>query len=416
MKKRITSILSFTAVVVLMMIMMITPVFADEPGDDEVHWVPLTDTISYYLDDEGNLTIDGSGEIPDFTQFAPNPSPFKENNDIKKVEIKGEITAIGAYLFYNCDSLETVVLPSDIKKIGTYAFSQCNKLGTLDFPEGLEEIGKYAFDNCTSITKIILPDSLTILGEGSFGNCIKVKTLVLSNNLTDISYAFEWCTQLRNITIPEGVVKMESAFPGCTDLKKITIPATVKNLIYCFDECYGLDEVTFEGDCPALDLAFFACDITVRYPFGNDTWTKEVMDSGYGGKVKWEGYCIEHDKASAVKENLKAATALKSGSYDKVVYCKVCGGELSRQKVTIAKLKPTVKLSAKKKSLKAGKSYTLKITGLAKGDAVKSFKSSKKAIATVSPKGKIKAKKKGKTVITVTLKSGKKASCKITVK
>jgi len=84
--------------------------------------------------------------------------------------------------------------------------------------------------------------------------------------------------------------------------------------------------------------------------------------------------------------------------------------------VTIAKLKPTIKLSATKKTLKKGKTYTLKVTGLAKGDAVKSFKTSKKSVATVTSKGKIKAREIGKAVITVTLKSGKKATCKITVK
>ena len=115
-------------------------------------------------------------------------------------------------------------------------------------------------------------------------------------------------------------------------------------------------------------------------------------------------------------ENRKEATVFAAGSYQTVTYCKYCKQELSRKTVSIAKLNPTIKLSAKKKTLKKGKTYKLKVTGLAAGDSVKSFKSSKKAVASVSKKGKIKAVKKGKAVITVTLKSGKTAKCKITVK
>lgn len=59
---------------------------------------------------------------------------------------------------------------------------------------------------------------------------------------------------------------------------------------------------------------------------------------------------------------------------------------------------------------------TGKVTGLAKGNAVKSWKSSNAKVAKVSAKGKITAQKKtGKATVTVTLKSGKKATVKVTV-
>ncbi len=48
-------------------------------------------------------------------------------------------------------------------------------------------------------------------------------------------------------------------------------------------------------------------------------------------------------------------------------------------------------------------------------DTVASWKSSKPSVATVSKSGKITAKKTGTAVITVTMKSGAKASCKIKV-
>lgn len=72
----------------------------------------------------------------------------------------------------------------------------------------------------------------------------------------------------------------------------------------------------------------------------------------------------------------------------------------------------TVKINKTKKTLKVGQTYQLKITGTKK--TVK-WKSSKKSVASVSSKGKVTAKKVGKTNITATV-GGKTLKCKITVK
>lgn len=55
---------------------------------------------------------------------------------------------------------------------------------------------------------------------------------------------------------------------------------------------------------------------------------------------------LGHVPAEAVKENEIAATVKAEGSYDSVVYCSVCGAELSREKVTVDKL-PETKIEVK---------------------------------------------------------------------
>lgn len=100
----------------------------------------------------------------------------------------------------------------------------------------------------------------------------------------------------------------------------------------------------------------------------------------------------------------------------KTIKCTSCNETTIK---SVAKLIPTIKLSATKKTLQKGKSFKLSVSNLAKGDSIKSVKSSNKKIATVKKNGKkctITAKKKGKATISVILKSGKKATCKITVK
>ena len=101
----------------------------------------------------------------------------------------------------------------------------------------------------------------------------------------------------------------------------------------------------------------------------------------------------------------KEATVFAEGT--SVQKCSVCGAVVKSQ--AIAKLAPalTLNLTAKKTvPMKVKQSFTVKATGLANGDGVKSWKSNKPKIATVSRNGKITAKKTGTATITVTLNSG----------
>ena len=80
------------------------------------------------------------------------------------------------------------------------------------------------------------------------------------------------------------------------------------------------------------------------------------------------------------------------------------------------KLTPTVKLNATSIKLKVKQSTTkVQVSGLAAGDRVQSWTTSNKKIVTVTSRGKITAKKKGKAKITITLASGKKAVVNVTV-
>ena len=105
-----------------------------------------------------------------------------------------------------------------------------------------------------------------------------------------------------------------------------------------------------------------------------------------------------------------AATVLKTGKKQRTCsYCK------KKATASIARLKPTLKLSMTSVILKKGQTTTaFKVTGLAKGDKVKSYRSSNTKIASIDSRGKIKGIRIGSTKITVTLASGKKAT--ITVK
>lgn len=125
---------------------------------------------------------------------------------------------------------------------------------------------------------------------------------------------------------------------------------------------------------------------------------------------KTEGEATGHNFGEY--KTTKAATALNTGV--KTRTCGVCG---KKETITIPKLKATIKLNVTSIVLKVGQSTTkVKVSGLAKGDSVASWKSGNTSLVKVTSSGKITAgKKTGSTTVTVTLRSGKKAVVKVKV-
>ena len=125
-------------------------------------------------------------------------------------------------------------------------------------------------------------------------------------------------------------------------------------------------------------------------------------------------------KHTAVKDAAVAATVFKAGKTEGS-HCKVCGKVLRKQ-ASVAKLKPTISLTASSLKMKAGQSTTaFKAAGLAKGDYVTKVTSGNTGIVKVSSvtkKGTFRltaGKKAGSTTVKVILASKKSASFKVTV-
>ena len=152
--------------------------------------------------------------------------------------------------------------------------------------------------------------------------------------------------------------------------------------------------VTYPKDCEALgkyELTVSAAAKSEKYE-GSRKIPYEVVEEAH----KWSDWKV------IVQQNV-----FQAGKKQRT--CSVCK---RIDTVVLAKLKPTIKtipLKVKKTTTK------FKVSGLALGDSVKSYKSSNKKIFTVDKKGKIKAKKKGTAKLTVTLASGKKATAKVKV-
>lgn len=117
------------------------------------------------------------------------------------------------------------------------------------------------------------------------------------------------------------------------------------------------------------------------------------------------------DKAVATVDAKGVVTGVKAG---KAVITAEVNGVKATTAVTVTT--PKITLTAKRTQLQVKKSTkAIQVETKLDTDSVVSWNSSNTKVATVTNKGKVKAKKVGQTVLTVTMKSGATASCKLKV-
>ena len=79
------------------------------------------DNLTWTLDDNGTLTISGTGAMTNYSDEEVE-SPWSWNDEIQTVVIENGVTSIGNYAFSLCRSLTSVTIGKRVKRIGTEAF------------------------------------------------------------------------------------------------------------------------------------------------------------------------------------------------------------------------------------------------------------------------------------------------------
>ena len=217
------------------------------------------DSITWTLDDLGNLTLSGSGEMWNYNY---GDSPFKDYG-IKTVTIGDGITGIGRWAFYGCNGLTELTLPNSVTSIGNAAFYGCSGLTELTLPNSVTSIGNTAFCDCTGLTELTLPNSVTSIGNSAFFGCSGLAELTLPNSVTSIgNAAFYGCSGLTKLTLPNSVTSIgESAFSYCRGLTELTLPNSVTSIgNAAFRGCSGLTKLTLPNSITSIeDYAFGDC-------------------------------------------------------------------------------------------------------------------------------------------------------------
>jgi BspA type Leucine rich repeat region (6 copies) len=165
---------------------------------------------------------------------------FSECSQLRNVDLNEGLEQIEAGAFYECTSLQRIVIPSTVKEIGSQAFDGCFRLRKVELCEGLELIGDVAFEDCISLQRISIPSTVKEIGE----------------------YVFGGCGHLMNVELREGLELIgEKAFKGCSSLQSIHIPSTVTWIAAdAFKDCSGLIAIEF---CEQIEQ--FVHDISLSW-------------------------------------------------------------------------------------------------------------------------------------------------------
>ena len=286
-------------------------------------------------------------------------------------------TAIGYEAFYNCESLEKIVIPNSVKKIGEGAFSGCYNLAELVLPESItgisvsairdtalykneknwtdgafylsnillavdqEKIGESitvksgtkviaseAFSSCSGLKKVTLPDSVKKIGYAAFAWCDNLTEIELGSGLTEIgNRAFDGCVSMKKINIPDTVTKIGyDAFSGCILLKSVKMSNNVKEIgDYAFYNCTSLQSISLPSTITSLgSSAFYNCtmleEITLPAGIeGIESSTFEgtaIYDNGWEDGILYiSGYVVDSNP-----EKVNGDIVIKNGTTDICYY------------------------------------------------------------------------------------------------
>ena len=366
-----------------------------------------------------------------------------------------DVSRIQDFAFANCSSFENITIPSTWNTIAEGAFYGCSGLKNIDIPENIKTIGKNAFQGCSGIKTLKIPGTVTEIGEWAFSNCTGLEEFDIEEGVQTIGdLAFAGCGNLKTMILPKSVSKFPDKF--------VTDYQPIKRICYrgnreewskanlSSDNFYNAEvyfgyvpnhqhqmitrSYTYPGSCTLAGTKKTFCELC-----GYEESSEEIPAQGHKWKVE------STEKATCTKAGVKHLVCERCGekkeeaipaghnfsewktTTDATVFsaavqtrtCSECGKKETR--TTGKKLSATMKVNATKLPLKTKqKTKVLKVSGLAKGDSVTTWKSSNTKVVKVSGSTNgtctiTAGKKTGKATITVTLKSGLKKNITITV-
>jgi len=252
------------------------------------------DALTWTLDEEGNLTISGTGEM---SNYGFNNRPWEVFlESITSVVIEEGVTSIGNYAFRDCTNLTSITLPEGLIAIGGWAFDGCVNLKSITLPDSLISIGEAAFIYCESITALHIPAGVTEIGRWAFSECISLPAFTVAEGNTAFSVDAEGVLFDKNKTIlvaypdgktdatyiiPEGVTTVgEFAFNLCDSLTSVTLPQSLKTLSDgAFEDCIGLTSITIPAGVSEIGgRAFEACSSLTAFAVEEGNTAFVVID------------------------------------------------------------------------------------------------------------------------------------------
>lgn len=290
--------------------------------------------ITYYLEKNGVLTLQGSGKT--YSYNSAKKTPWKEyEQQIKEVRIEDGISELGTQLFRGVSSIKKVTLPKSLVNIGTRCFEGCTGLTSVTFPENLEKIGEKAFpyiminnlyyegitwenieipeDETWISEKVIMLNEMisnsknenTIVQDEliSEGNCGKDVTYQLTTegilylkgcggtyhyNSAKTAPWYDEREKIKEVKVEEGITSIgNQLFRNCGNLESVTLPDGVTEIgANAFISCKSLKNINFPKSLMQIkDRAFQDTKLeSVDYDGSQEEWDNITIGT-YNEKV-----------------------------------------------------------------------------------------------------------------------------------
>ena len=222
------------------------------------------ENLTWVFDNEGTLTISGSGEMDNYERdYSANDKynmPWDSyRKDVKRVVIEDGVVSIGNYAFTICNNMTSADLADSVTQIGAFSFAGCFQLENILLPEGLISIGEQAFNNCFELSEITIPACVESIGKNVFYACNELSEITVSN-LNETYCSIDGVLFNADKTeiicyppgrsgtyvIPENTISIRNnAFCGSRYLTEVSFPTSMELIgEEAFCQCYQLSTVS----------------------------------------------------------------------------------------------------------------------------------------------------------------------------
>ena len=235
--------------------------------------------LTWKLTSDSVLSINGSGDMKDFTPYAPWCLPYLDM--IKKVIIGDSVTSIGIMAFAYSRVMNTVVIGNSVKSIAASAFAECDSLTNITIPENITSINLFSFGliNLSAVNYNAINCTIEIPFGPTFGSVLgATTTLNIGSQVQTIPYRmFSDCSNLATITCHATTPPiLSNSFLWVSKDIPVYVPC---GTVLAYQDSAGWSEFT-NFVSSIRDTTFYSAIKYCGIPYTDDNFTTPIDSAG----------------------------------------------------------------------------------------------------------------------------------------
>ncbi|MEE1282105.1 MAG: leucine-rich repeat protein [Acutalibacteraceae bacterium] len=132
-----------------------------------------------------SVTIPAS--LNDCLLIAVAKEAFKDNTVQEEIILPYSIQEISTMSFYKAKKLKTFTFPKNVQLLGDFAFGYCTSLSNVTFnTKSVSILPRGLFYNCTSLDNVVIPSSVNTIENLAFANCSSLKRIYIPSTVSVI--------------------------------------------------------------------------------------------------------------------------------------------------------------------------------------------------------------------------------------